>query len=270
MINAWAYLIYNIFVGHYYLYWGWDRLFQKPPLVVPVACLYPSSGSRDNWWHSGPYRWPWHAESQWSRVLNKHIRDTFQGYGCLLLGVASRVSLWWIIRLCPVLSSVFYCFGYCSENIFKALAPFGGCEEEATSTRAVKCNPFLKEWVGLSSVVWTQPSIPDLFPIYTVLGFVFGFQFWLSDNYWLQANLYLGLQDFDCEDPRSYCFSVLANHGKSHIFSVELGSELAVWEKAFQRATFMEVQRPGVSMLWDSHSSHYQLWGNIWHLGDGV
>lgn len=144
-----------------------------------------------------------------------------------------------------MLSSVFYCFGYCSENIFKALAPFGGCEEEATSTRAVKCNPFLKEWVGLSSVVWTQPSIPDLFPIYTVLGFVFGFQFWLSDNYWLQANLYLGLQDFDCEDPRSYCFSVLANHGKSHIFSVELGSELAVWEKAFQRATFMEVQRTG-------------------------
>ncbi|XP_029396417.1 gamma-2-syntrophin isoform X6 [Mus pahari] len=70
-------------------------------------------------------------------------------------------------------------------------------------------------------------------------------KFWLSDNYWLQANLYLGLQDFDCEDPRSYCFSVLANHGKSHIFSVELGSELAVWEKAFQRATFMEVQRTG-------------------------
>ncbi|KAL6047236.1 hypothetical protein STEG23_021921, partial [Scotinomys teguina] len=70
-------------------------------------------------------------------------------------------------------------------------------------------------------------------------------KFWLSDNYWLQANLYLGLQDFDCEDPRPYCFSILANHGKSHIFSVELGSELAVWEKSFQRATFMEVQRIG-------------------------
>ncbi|XP_076415777.1 gamma-2-syntrophin isoform X2 [Peromyscus maniculatus bairdii] len=74
-------------------------------------------------------------------------------------------------------------------------------------------------------------------------------KFWLSDNYWLQANLYLGLQDFDCEDPRSYCFSVLASHGKSHIFSVELGSDLAVWEKSFQRATFMEVQRIG-NVLW--------------------
>uniref|UniRef100_A0A8C6RBA4 Syntrophin, gamma 2 n=1 Tax=Nannospalax galili TaxID=1026970 RepID=A0A8C6RBA4_NANGA len=72
---------------------------------------------------------------------------------------------------------------------------------------------------------------------------------WLSDDCWLQANLYLGLQDFDCEDSRPYCFSVLASHGKSHVFSVELGSELAVWEKSFQRATFMEVQRTGVSVL---------------------
>lgn len=110
---------------------------------------------------------------------------------------------------------------------------------------------------GLESIIWAQPSSPDSFPIHTV------FQFWLSDNYWLQANLYLGLQDLDCEDPRSYCFSVLASHGKSHIFSVELGSELAVWEKAFQRATFMEVQRTGVSVLWDSHFSQYRLWGNI-------
>ncbi|XP_017657989.1 gamma-2-syntrophin isoform X3 [Nannospalax galili] len=72
---------------------------------------------------------------------------------------------------------------------------------------------------------------------------------WLSDDCWLQANLYLGLQDFDCEDSRPYCFSVLASHGKSHVFSVELGSELAVWEKSFQRATFMEVQRTG-NVLW--------------------
>lgn len=110
---------------------------------------------------------------------------------------------------------------------------------------------------GLGSEVLAQLSSPDPFPIHSVL------QFWLSDNYWLQANLYLGLQDLDCEDPRSYCFSVLASHGKSHIFSVELGNELAVWEKAFQRATFMEVQRTGVSMLGDSHFLHYQLLDNI-------
>ncbi|XP_030742562.1 gamma-2-syntrophin [Echinops telfairi] len=70
-------------------------------------------------------------------------------------------------------------------------------------------------------------------------------KFWLTDDCWLQANLYLGLQDFDFEDQRPYCFSVMAGHGKSHFFNVELGSDLAVWEKSFQRATFMEVQRTG-------------------------
>ncbi|XP_077009165.1 gamma-2-syntrophin isoform X6 [Tamandua tetradactyla] len=70
-------------------------------------------------------------------------------------------------------------------------------------------------------------------------------QFWLTDDCWFQANLYLGLQDFDFEEQRPYCFSVMVGHGKSHFFNVELGSELAVWEKSFQRATFMEVQRTG-------------------------
>ncbi|XP_073868585.1 gamma-2-syntrophin isoform X8 [Macaca fascicularis] len=74
-------------------------------------------------------------------------------------------------------------------------------------------------------------------------------KFWLAEDCWLQANLYLGLQDFDFEDQRPYCFSVMAGHGKSHVFNVELGSELAVWEKSFQRATFMEVQRSG-NVLW--------------------
>ncbi|XP_043841209.1 gamma-2-syntrophin [Dromiciops gliroides] len=69
---------------------------------------------------------------------------------------------------------------------------------------------------------------------------------WLADDYWLQANFYLGLhQDYDLEDQRPYCFSVMVGQGKSHFFNVELGSELAVWEKSFQRAIFMEVQRTG-------------------------
>ncbi|XP_073905163.1 gamma-2-syntrophin isoform X3 [Castor canadensis] len=70
-------------------------------------------------------------------------------------------------------------------------------------------------------------------------------KFGLTGDYWLQANLYLGLQDFDFEDQRPYYFSVLAGQGKSHVFNVDLGCELAMWEKSFQRATFMEVQRTG-------------------------
>ncbi|KAM9018767.1 gamma-2-syntrophin isoform 6-T6 [Ara ararauna] len=76
------------------------------------------------------------------------------------------------------------------------------------------------------------------------------FQLWLADDCWLQANLYLGIhQDCDLEDQRPYCFSVMVGHGKSHYFNVELGSELAVWEKSFQRAIFLEVQRAG-NVLW--------------------
>uniref|UniRef100_G1LSL5 Syntrophin gamma 2 n=1 Tax=Ailuropoda melanoleuca TaxID=9646 RepID=G1LSL5_AILME len=68
---------------------------------------------------------------------------------------------------------------------------------------------------------------------------------WLSEDCWLHADL--GLGPHGLEDPWPYCFSVLVSHGQSRVFSVELGSELATWERSFQRATFMEVQRTGVS-----------------------
>ncbi|XP_060711083.1 gamma-2-syntrophin [Hemiscyllium ocellatum] len=69
---------------------------------------------------------------------------------------------------------------------------------------------------------------------------------WLADECWLQANLCLGLhQDCELQDQRPYGFSVLAGQGENHYFCVEMGSDLAVWEKTFQRAIFMEVQRAG-------------------------
>ncbi|XP_041929328.1 gamma-2-syntrophin [Alosa sapidissima] len=69
---------------------------------------------------------------------------------------------------------------------------------------------------------------------------------WIAEDCWIQAKLYLGLQQ-DCElrDNEPFCFNVLVGHGQSHSFSVELGSDLALWEKAFQRAVFAEVRRVG-------------------------
>lgn len=75
------------------------------------------------------------------------------------------------------------------------------------------------------------------------------FQLWLPDDCWAQASLSLGLQDPDGGDHGPFCFSVLVGHGGSHVFSVELGSELAAWELSFQRATFRAVQRTRVSGL---------------------
>lgn len=71
----------------------------------------------------------------------------------------------------------------------------------------------------------------------------------MEEDCWLQARLYLGLQRSpDCKDGESLCFSILVGHGQSHTFRVQLATELAVWEKSFQRAIFLEVQRIRVSV----------------------
>ncbi|XP_053829283.1 gamma-2-syntrophin [Vidua macroura] len=105
---------------------------------------------------------------------------------------------------------------------------------------------------GSSFYIFSTPPVSTLDwvraeKIYNLCEVLFKIhKLWLADDCWLQANLYLGIhQDFDLEDQRPYCFSVMVGHGKSHYFNVELGNELAVWEKSFQRAIFLEVQRTG-------------------------
>ncbi|XP_076826902.1 gamma-1-syntrophin [Brachyhypopomus gauderio] len=51
------------------------------------------------------------------------------------------------------------------------------------------------------------------------------------------------LKDSDLPDKRRQSFSLQTDTGQDVVFSVELESELLVWEKAFQMATFLEVER---------------------------
>uniref|UniRef100_A0A3B3T9H6 Syntrophin gamma 1 n=1 Tax=Paramormyrops kingsleyae TaxID=1676925 RepID=A0A3B3T9H6_9TELE len=51
------------------------------------------------------------------------------------------------------------------------------------------------------------------------------------------------LKDSDLLDQRKHCFSLQTECGEDLFFSVELDSELLVWEKAFQMSTFLEVER---------------------------
>uniref|UniRef100_A0A3Q4GYQ6 Gamma-1-syntrophin n=1 Tax=Neolamprologus brichardi TaxID=32507 RepID=A0A3Q4GYQ6_NEOBR len=51
------------------------------------------------------------------------------------------------------------------------------------------------------------------------------------------------LKDSDLLDKRKHCFSVQTESGEDMFFSVELECELLIWEKAFQMATFLEVER---------------------------
>uniref|UniRef100_A0A672J9F0 Syntrophin, gamma 2 n=1 Tax=Salarias fasciatus TaxID=181472 RepID=A0A672J9F0_SALFA len=67
---------------------------------------------------------------------------------------------------------------------------------------------------------------------------------WMAEDCWLQARLYLGLEHSpEQQDNESLYFSILVGHGQSHTFRVELATDLAIWEKSFQRAVFLEVQR---------------------------
>lgn len=54
-------------------------------------------------------------------------------------------------------------------------------------------------------------------------------------------------QDSELLDKRRQCFSVQMDTGEDVVFSVELESDLVLWEKAFQMATFLEVERIQVS-----------------------
>ncbi|XP_039724899.1 gamma-1-syntrophin, partial [Pteropus medius] len=51
------------------------------------------------------------------------------------------------------------------------------------------------------------------------------------------------LKDSDMLDRRKHCFTVQSESGEDLYFSVELDCDLAQWERAFQTATFLEVER---------------------------
>uniref|UniRef100_A0A3Q1C4J8 Syntrophin C-terminal PH domain-containing protein n=1 Tax=Amphiprion ocellaris TaxID=80972 RepID=A0A3Q1C4J8_AMPOC len=92
----------------------------------------------------------------------------------------------------------------------------------------------------ISAADWGQAE--TTYNLYEVLFKVH--KLWMAEDCWLQARLYLGLEHSpEQQDNESLCFSILVGHGQSHTFRVELASDLAIWEKSFQRAVFLEVQR---------------------------
>ncbi|XP_054909371.1 gamma-2-syntrophin isoform X2 [Poeciliopsis prolifica] len=95
-------------------------------------------------------------------------------------------------------------------------------------------------WVGATD--WGKPE--TTYNLYEVLFKVH--KLWLAEDCWLQARLFLGLDGSpDQPDGDPLCFSILVGHGQSHTFRVELASDLATWDKSFQRAVFLQVQRVG-------------------------
>uniref|UniRef100_A0A8C7YAW8 Syntrophin, gamma 2 n=1 Tax=Oryzias sinensis TaxID=183150 RepID=A0A8C7YAW8_9TELE len=105
----------------------------------------------------------------------------------------------------------------------------------------------------ISSADWGKSEIT--YNLYEVLFKVH--KLWMAEDCWLQARLYLGLEHSpEQQDNEPLCFSILVGHGQSHTFRVELASDLAIWEKSFQRAVFFEVQRiQSKSYMCSSHGT---------------
>uniref|UniRef100_H2MTB4 Syntrophin, gamma 2 n=1 Tax=Oryzias latipes TaxID=8090 RepID=H2MTB4_ORYLA len=105
----------------------------------------------------------------------------------------------------------------------------------------------------ISSADWGKSEIT--YNLYEVLFKVH--KLWMAEDCWLKARLYLGLENSpEQQDNEPLCFSILVGHGQSHTFRVELASDLAIWEKSFQRAVFFEVQRiQSKSYMCSSHGT---------------
>ncbi len=112
-------------------------------------------------------------------------------------------------------------------------------EESFKNITTILLSPNL--WTVVYILIWIQ-SIQALNGHYVSSAAV---QLWIAEDCWIQTRFYM--QDGELRDSEPFCFSVLVGHGQSFCYSVELGSELVLWEKAFQRAVFMEVQRVRVS-----------------------
>uniref|UniRef100_A0A8C5G266 PDZ domain-containing protein n=1 Tax=Gouania willdenowi TaxID=441366 RepID=A0A8C5G266_GOUWI len=91
----------------------------------------------------------------------------------------------------------------------------------------------------ITAADWTQAE--TTYQLYEVLFKVH--KLCVAEDSWLQARLYLGLEHSHEQQNEPLCFSILVGHGQSHSFSVELATDLAIWEKCFQKAVFLEVQR---------------------------
>ncbi|XP_071660228.1 gamma-1-syntrophin isoform X3 [Patagioenas fasciata] len=130
---------------------------------------------------------------------------------------------WCDLRLIPLLHSRFsqYLPGsdLCRQNAFQVIAVDGVCSGIIQCLSAEDCIDWLQAIASNISNL-TKHNIKKI-----------------------NRNFPVSQQDSDLLDRRKHCFSVQSESGEDLYFSVELESDLTLWEKAFQTATFLEVER---------------------------
>ncbi|XP_029867916.1 gamma-1-syntrophin isoform X2 [Aquila chrysaetos chrysaetos] len=169
---------------------------------------------------------------------------------------------WCDLRLIPLLHSRFsqYLPGsdLCRQNAFQVIAVDGVCSGIIQCLSAEDCIDWLQAIASNISNL-TKHNIKKInrnFPVNQQIVYMGWTEEREQDS--LQDRMYtpkfLALRgsslykfiappDSDLLDRRKHCFSVQSESGEDLYFSVELESDLTLWEKAFQTATFLEVER---------------------------
>ncbi|KAG8133580.1 hypothetical protein E2320_011362 [Naja naja] len=214
--------------------------FLKLPLNEDCACVPSdqSSGTSSPLCDSGLH-------------LNYHPNNT-DTLSCSSWPTSSGIrweKRWCDLRLIPLLHSRFsqYLPGsdMCRQNAFQVVAVDGICSGIIQCLSAEDCIDWLQAIaINISNLTkhnivymgWTEEREQDS----------------LQDRMYTPKFLalrgsslykFLAPPDSDILDRRKHCFGVQSEMGEDLYFSVELECDLILWEKAFQSATFFEVER---------------------------
>ncbi|XP_074675688.1 gamma-1-syntrophin isoform X3 [Strix aluco] len=154
---------------------------------------------------------------------------------------------WCDLRLIPLLHSRFsqYLPGadLCRQNAFQVIAVDGVCSGIIQCLSAEDCIDWLQAIASNISNL-TKHNIKKINRNFPVNQQVTTWDWTRAEKtfsvYEIMCKI---LKDSDLLDRRKHCFSVQSESGEDLYFSVELESDLTLWEKAFQTATFLEVER---------------------------
>ncbi|XP_072808105.1 gamma-1-syntrophin isoform X2 [Vicugna pacos] len=154
---------------------------------------------------------------------------------------------WCDLRLIPLLHSRFsqYAPGtdLSRQNAFQVTAVDGVCSGTLQCLSAEDCSEWLQA-IATNISNLTKHNIKKINRNFPVNQQVTTWDWTRAEKtfsvYEIMCKI---LKDSDLLDRRKHCFSVQSESGEDLYFSVELESDLAQWERAFQTAAFLEVER---------------------------
>eukprot|EP00063_Salmo_salar_P020764 XP_013995599.1 PREDICTED: gamma-1-syntrophin-like isoform X2 [Salmo salar] len=154
---------------------------------------------------------------------------------------------WMDLRLIPLLHSRLSQHipgsDVCRKHAFQVIAVDGVCSGVITCPTAEDCLDWLQAIAANISAL-TKHNVKKINRNFPVNQQVTTWDWTRAEkSYTVYEIMCKVLKDSDLLDKRKHCFSIQTECGEDMFYSVELECELLIWEKAFQMATFLEVER---------------------------